>query len=430
MTTKIDDMIAQGAGCREIEDLPVIEVWPRLAPEAYHGLAGQIVKTIEPYSEADPVAILAHVLVAAGNAVGRRPHALVERTVHPCNEYVVLVGDSAKGRKGQAWSTPRYLLSQVDEAWSQKRIKSGLSSGEGLIFNVRDERWGTSKDGQPVLEDEGEADKRLLVIEPEFATVLRRMQGETNSLSALLREAWETGNLSTLTKNSPLYATGAHISVIAHTTREELVTSLTETDRANGFGNRFLFMVARRSKCLPEPEPIPDTALTPLVDELRQVVDWARSDRLITRDEDARALWAAVYPKLSEGEAGLIGAILARAEAHVLRLSILYAVLDRSPVVRSVHLQAALAVWDYADASARRIFGDLIGLSVADTILAALRKRGPMTRDQIRELFQRNKASAEIEAALRLLLDRGQVKRSTRAAEGGKGRPAEVWEAA
>lgn len=53
---------------------------------------------------------------------------------------------------------------------------------------------GTSKDGRPVLEDEGEADKRLLVIEPEFATVLRRMQGETNSLSAVLREAWETGN--------------------------------------------------------------------------------------------------------------------------------------------------------------------------------------------------------------------------------------------
>jgi hypothetical protein len=430
MSTKIDDMIAQGAGRREVEDLPVIDVWPRLAPDAFHGLAGRIVKTIEPYSEADPVAILAHVLVATGNAVGRGPHALVERTVHPCSEYAVIVGESAKGRKGQAWSTPRYLLSQVDEAWSRKRIKNGLSSGEGLIFNVRDERWGTSKDGQPVLEDEGEMDKRLLVIEPEFATVLRRMQGETNSLSAVLREAWESGNLSTLTKNSPLYATGAHISVIAHTTREELVTSLTETDRANGFGNRFLFIVARRSKCLPEPEPIPDSALTSLVDELRQVVDWAQPDRLITRDEDARALWAAVYPKLSEGEAGLIGAILARAEAHVLRLSVLYAVLERSPVVRPVHLQAALAVWDYADASARRIFGALIGLSVADTILVALRKRGPMTRDQIRELFQRNKASAEIEAALRLLLDRGQVKRSARAAEGGKGRPAEVWEAA
>jgi hypothetical protein len=66
MTTKIDDMIAQGAGRREVEDLPAIDVWPQLAPEAHHGLAGRIVKTIEPYSEADPVAILAHVLVATG----------------------------------------------------------------------------------------------------------------------------------------------------------------------------------------------------------------------------------------------------------------------------------------------------------------------------------------------------------------------------
>mgnify|MGYP003693804521 CR=1 FL=1 len=90
--------------------------------------------------------------------------------------------------------------------------------------------------GERVLEDEGEADKRLLVIEPELATVLRRMQGETNTLSPVIREAWESGNLSTLTKNTPLKATGAHVkSIIAHSTREELVTSLTETDRgANG----------------------------------------------------------------------------------------------------------------------------------------------------------------------------------------------------
>src|SRR5262249_26293929 len=173
-------------------------------------------------------------LVGAGNMIGRGPHTLVERTEHTCGEYVVLVGASAKGRKGQAWSTPRYLLSQADDTWTA-RIKSGLSSGEGLIYNVRDARWGIDKKGQPVLADEGETDKRLMIVEPELATVLRRMQGDTNSLSAILREAWETGDLSTLTKNNPTRATGAHVSIVAHTTREELITSLTEPDRANGF---------------------------------------------------------------------------------------------------------------------------------------------------------------------------------------------------
>ena len=148
------------------------------------------------------------------------------------------------------------MFGQVDEAGTKTPIQSRLSSGEGLIFNVRDARWGVDKKGQPVLEDEGEADKRLLVTEPELATVLRRMQGETNSLSAVLREAWETGNLSTLTKNSPLRATGAHISILAHTTREELVTSLTgpigRTALRTGSSTSWS---AGRSACPTPPQP-------------------------------------------------------------------------------------------------------------------------------------------------------------------------------
>ena len=428
-TQKIDDRIADGWTAADILNVRRIPITPTLAPEAFFGLAGRIVRAIEPYSEADPVAILMHLLVAVGNVLGRGPHALVEKTEHTCGEFVAFVGDTAKGRKGQAWSTPRWILGQVDEVWAKTRIKSGLSSGEGLIANVRDARWGTDKKGQQVLEDEGETDKRLLIIEPELATVLRRMQGETNSLSAVLREAWESGTLSTLTKNTPLRATGAHISVIAHTTRDELITSLTETDRANGFANRFLYLLVRRSKCLPDPSAIPDDVLAPLVDELRAVAQQQHHDRVLLRDDEARLLWAAVYPKLSEGEPGLLGAVLARAEAHVLRLSLAYAALDRSPVIRSAHLHAALAVWDYADASARRIFGDVLGLSVADIILAALRQHGLLTRTQIRDLFKRNKTAVEIEAALRLLVERGKARRSMRPPSGGDGRPVEVWEA-
>src|SRR5439155_2599480 len=89
-----------------------------------------------------------HFLIALGNLIGRSAYAMVERTAHACNEFVALVGDTAKGRKGQAWSTPRWMLSQVDEVWATTRIKTGLSSGEGLIYNVRDAR----EELQPVKE--------------------------------------------------------------------------------------------------------------------------------------------------------------------------------------------------------------------------------------------------------------------------------------
>src|SRR5262249_5068077 len=152
---------------------------------------------------------------------------------------------------------------------------------------------------QSVLVDEGVADKRLLIVEPELAVVLKRMAGDTNSLSSVLRQAWDMGSLRTLTKNSPLRATDAHISIIAHITTEELVTSLTETERATGFGNRFLFMLVRRSKVLAEPDPVPFAELEPLTNKLRYVIDWATPPRRLARDKAARAVWAEVYPVLS-----------------------------------------------------------------------------------------------------------------------------------
>jgi len=410
---------------------------PKMGADAFTGLAGRIVDVLEPHSEASPVAILLHVLVGLGSLIGRGPHALVEKTSHHVNEFVALVGRSSKGRKGQAWSVPRWLLAQADEEWAAGRVVSGLSSGEGLIYHVRDPR----DEQQPIKEkgqvtgyatvrvDEGVSDKRLLVFEAELASVLRRMEMDSNSLSAVLRQAWDEGRLATLTRNSPLRATGAHVSLIAHVTLDELAVTLTETERANGFANRFLFHLVERSKMLPEGGEPPEEALWPLVEDTRRVVDHARRVGRIQRDEEARELWAAVYPQLSDGKPGLLGAVTARAEAHVLRLSVLYALLDGASAVCRQHLLAALAVWDHAAASAECIFGDRTGLSVADTILEALRRRGPMTRDGLRNLFHRNKTAAELDSALRLLVEQGNVRQTVRPAAGGRGRPATVWEA-
>jgi hypothetical protein len=410
---------------------------PKMDVEAFSGLAGRIVEAIEPHSEASPVAILLHMLVGLGSLIGRGPHALVEKTPHHVNEFVALVGRSSKGRKGQAWSVPRWLLAQADGVWASQRVVSGLSSGEGLIYHVRDPR----DEQQPIKEkgrvtgyatvcvDEGVADKRLLVFEAELASVLRRMGMDSNSLSAVLRQAWDEGRLATLTKNSPLRATGAHVGLIAHVTLDELAVTLTETERANGFANRFLFHLVERSKMLPEGGEIAEATLWPLVEEIRRVVAHARRVGRIQRDAEARALWAAVYPELSGGKPGLLGAVTARAEAHVLRLSVLYALLDEAAAVGRQHLLAALAVWDHAAASAERIFGDRTGLSVADTLLRALRQRGPMTRDALRNLFHRNKSAADLDSALSVLVQQEKVRRTARPAAGGRGRPAAVWEA-
>jgi len=113
-----------------------VQAFPKIHQAAFHGLAGNIVEAIQPYSEADPVAILVNILTAYGNCICSGPHFLVEKSQHRLNLFVVQVGKSAKGRKGTAWSTPKFMLHAVDRDWAEKRIKSGLSSGEGLVWTA------------------------------------------------------------------------------------------------------------------------------------------------------------------------------------------------------------------------------------------------------------------------------------------------------
>jgi hypothetical protein len=58
---------------------------------------------------------------------------------------------------------------------------------------------------------------------------------QSNTLSVVLRDAWDHGNLQVITKHTPERATEAHISVIAHVTAEELLRELTDTEQVNGF---------------------------------------------------------------------------------------------------------------------------------------------------------------------------------------------------
>jgi len=216
--------------------------WPEpLAEEAFHGLVGDVVQAIEPHTEADPAAILMNFLTFFGNAVGQGPHAVAEADKHGCNLNIVLVGETSKSRKGSSQGHIRELFLRVDLNWIEQRMASGMSSGEGVIWEVRNciERLVR---GQVEVVDEGVKDKRLLICEAEFSAPLKVMSREGNTLSATIRQAWDSGMLRILTKNSPAKATGAHISILGHITRGELLRYLNDTELGNGFANRFLWV--------------------------------------------------------------------------------------------------------------------------------------------------------------------------------------------
>lgn len=402
------------------------ERWPNLANPAFHGLAGDIVDTLAPQTESDPVAILGQLLAAVGSAAGRGPFFKVEGDRHGCNLFLCLVGRSSRGRKGTSFGRVKQLFGHADPAWCANCLASGLRSGEGLIWRVSE----PANQLETASGEEGpgiDADRRLLVSESEFARWLSVMKSPGNTLSPVVRQAWDGDDLMTLSKNNPLRAVDPHVAVIAHVTMPELQRYLKETDIWNGFANRFLWLVVRRSKLLPDGGR--DLPLAPLGTKLKEVLAFARDVGPMTRSEAAAHLWREIYPELtSESRTGLYEAATARAEAQVLRLSMIYALLDKSAVIQVEHLHAARAFWDYADASAKLIFDDPQD-TVSDQVLARLEAAPEgLTRTQLHDAFGRNLSAAKLTRALAELQEAGFVV-AERVRTGRPGAPCERWKA-
>jgi hypothetical protein len=304
-----------------------------------------------------------------------------------------------------------------------------MSSGEGVISAVRDPVYGIRK-GVEELIDAGISDKRLLLDEREFFGALTVLKREGTILSRVVRDAWDCcERLQTITKHSPTRATQAFISVIGHITVEELRRSLDQTSMANGYANRFLFICVRRSKLLPHGGSLSEDAIGLLGARTLEALITARTIDRITMTEAAAHYWADVYTRLAQGTPGLLGAITDRAEAQTIRLALVYALLDQAPQIDVKHIEAALALWRYCEASARHIFGDIIGDPAADTILRALRGAGTdgLSRTDLINLFGRNLPANKIDAALVALLSAGKVRRGSIKKPTGAGRPREMW---
>jgi hypothetical protein len=389
--------------------------WPAPpAPAAYHQLLGEIVTTIAPHTEADPIAILTQLLVAFGAAVGRGAWFTVEATRHHANEFMLLVGDSSKARKGSSWDHVRRLIAEVDPT-IERRILTGLSSGEGLIWAVRD----------PTSQDPGIPDQRLLIIEPEFASVLKTSAREISTLSPTLRCAWDARPLAILTRTAPARSTSAHIALIGHITQDELRRHTTQIELSNGYLNRILLIACRRQRLLPEGghhDPLHETGLSRL---LTAALKHAQTAGQLRLDKDARERWHDAYRHLARPHPGILGQITARAEAHTIRLALTYALADGQRQISPPHLKAALALHDYAARSAAWALNGATGQPLAEQIHSAL-KANPagLTRSQISDTLKHNQPAGQIDDALQALQTtcRATV---TQIATGG--RPAQLW---
>lgn len=412
----------------ELEETNIIP-FPVPNDKCFHGLGGDFVRLVHPHTEADAMALLVQFLAYYGNLISRNAYFQIEGDKHFTNLFCVVVGNTASGRKGTSFGRVKQVFKGEDETHEKNCIVSGLASGEGLLYQIRDAIDKTrKKDGKLEIfnEDAGVSDKRLLVVEGEFAQVLRVQGREGNTLSSFLRNLWDNGTARCLTKNSPLRTTDAHVSIIGHITKTELLSCLDEVDSANGYANRFLFVCSKRSKFLPLGSEIDEMDLGELQADISRSVQFSQNVSRLIFTTDARILWQSVYERLETSRTGFLAKITQRASPYVLRLACIYTLLDQKDEIDRKYLESALAVWQYCEDSARYIFGERTGDKLADGILTALRESGKqgLTKTEISHRFQNNVSASKIDSSLQSLLEMNLI--SFRK-EKTNGKPKTIW---
>jgi hypothetical protein len=368
------------------------KTWPAPPGDAaYHGIAGEVARILEPSTEADPVALLVTMLTLGGAIAGRH-RTLWHGSEHAPNLYTVLVGDTAVARKGTAYVTVSAVLSTADDGW-QRLLVPGLGSGEALVTRLRPD------------EKTGRVEHRAIVLETEMGRMLRVMGRDGSTLSAMLRNGWDGTPLGRFIARGGDVVTNHHVAVLAHVTAHDLRDLLRDTDAANGFGNRFCWYAVHRTKLVPL--PVDPSAIIPstLTRALQETFEWAQVPGPVRLSPEAGDDWEDRYGALSiRPRYGLLGALTARAEAQIIRLALTYAVMDRADLVTPDHLLAASALWDYAERSALYIFGNQTGNRWADLLRRHLREQRVLTATQCRDL---GIPAVERQGAIDLLVDLG-----------------------
>ncbi|OKH76594.1 hypothetical protein EB72_27730 [Mycobacterium sp. SWH-M1] len=380
--------------------------WPTIDKLAFLGVAGQIVELVTPYTEADPAAVLVQLLTTFGAAVDG-PHVMVSSQEHRAVLHALLIGRTSGGAKGTSLAIVNAIRKRALPEFDDN-VAAGLSTGEGLIELVRD---ATGPDDLGVL------DKRLLVIESEYRTVLSRGRRTASSLGPILRQAWDLDDLRTLTRSrSALRATRPHIALIGHVTPRELAAFISDSDLSGGSINRLLLTCSRRSRVVSDMGNIPDAELNEAASLFRRSFEHAAGRAELKFSDAFMHYWRATYPGLTADRPdNWATEATARAPSQVIRLALVYALLDGADSIGPQQLTAAMALWTYCEHSARWLFSSVQHEAEGARIEALAQfilEGGPSgrTRTEISQMhFKGHRTKAQIDSELAPLLRDGTV---------------------
>lgn len=391
---------------------------PRPDPVCLYGLVGEVARAGSEGTEANPYAIAANFMAYLSCAIGRGPYLPIGNTWHHARIFVLHIGRSGRGRKGDAVS----LVNRLDTALRQLRElaapavhRGGLSSREGLVSLFHD-GYRNGKVEIPAIQD-----KRLWVVESEFSNVLHQGRREGNTLSAALRDCWDGVCLKPATKSNRLFASHPHLCLSGAISPSELLALMRARELTNGFANRFLMIWAEREKIVPFPKATPQECVDSLAARILSILDFVQAERVSDRDHlqiglttQAQDLYARLYrgELIDESGGERVTALLERRAPMLLRLAMLLALCDLQTLVDVQHIQAAMGWIRHGVESAKFVFvkasdaaDSVRASSAAKKIVEFLRVKGQATRWQITtECFHGHVTKSVIDTAIEQLL--------------------------
>ncbi|TAN52028.1 MAG: hypothetical protein EPN21_05070 [Methylococcaceae bacterium] len=336
---------------------------PKPTEAMLYGLVGDVARAASAQSEINPVAAAAGFLSFLGAMVGRDVYYPIGDTWHHPRLFTLHIGRSSRGGKGESLGITRRIRLAIEQEHPDllgQVHSGGLSSREGLAMLIHD-GWTQGRETFEPIHD-----KRLWVIEGEFANVLHQAKRDGNTLSAALREIWDGGSIRPATKTSRVWASNPHVGLAGAITPSELLGLIRARELSNGFANRFLMFWAERQGEVPFPPSTPPAMLAGLAERTRAVLAFAKGNypkeqdsRAMHLSHDTRGLWEASYRALKRPlESELLSGLMERRAPHAARLAMLFALTDQSLVIEPWHLRAALAWVDYSTASVRYVFSN------------------------------------------------------------------------
>ena len=410
-----------------------------ILPESIHeglGVVSDYVKSIEPYTEACPIAIIMQILAFWGVMIGRKRYFTVGTSRHYGNIFVVIVGCSSLGKKGVSLNDVKFLFKNIDSEWCKSCLASGLSTGEGMIHRVRDDKKTIeiTPDGvtKEIIKDgdKGIEDKRCLFVETEFGKTLRKANKDNSTLSDVGRQAYDNDDLHTTTKTNAERATGPSIGIVGHITPLELRSLITDVDIYNGWANRFMWPVVEGVRSLPDPEEPPYEMIEDIVKTIKSAKEKIYADvnikegvleddykeqaeektveeKEVIFSEKSLKFWVELYESLDKEDQGKVQPLLDRSKPHIRRLAMNIALINGYDQIELKHLKSAQLLWTYNIRSVRHIFVEDVSNLSADArkIYEALKESNEgLTRTEMSRLFSNGRTKIQLDSAVQSLV--------------------------